>query len=171
MTIFDVFLVPLYLGIFYLFAYRTVRSNFRDPLYKAYYIKGLNYKFFGVISFAMNPTTETSVSVFDKFKLVSRSGRLVKFTCRSNSKSDNMKLTPAFTVLEGASTLSALKIWRYVNNLLQRTVVIEGEGCSEGQQARPNYISVGLENIVLASKATKNSTIANSSVEGYHSRL
>ena len=53
MTIFDVFLVPLYLGIFYFFAQRTVKANFRDPLYAVYYIKGLNYKFLGTFSFAM----------------------------------------------------------------------------------------------------------------------
>jgi len=53
MTIFDVFLIPLYLAIFYFFALRTVRKNFRDPLYRVYYIKGLNYKFFGAASFAL----------------------------------------------------------------------------------------------------------------------
>lgn len=53
MTIFDVFLVPLYLAIFYFFARRTVSANRHDPLYAAYYIKGLNYKFFGAFSFAM----------------------------------------------------------------------------------------------------------------------
>jgi hypothetical protein len=53
MTIFDVFLVPIYLGIFYFFARRTVNANRHDPLYRIYYIKGLNYKFFGAFSFAM----------------------------------------------------------------------------------------------------------------------
>lgn len=53
MTIFDVFLIPLYLGIFYFIAYRTVNANRHDPLYRVYYIKGLNYKFFGVFCFAM----------------------------------------------------------------------------------------------------------------------
>lgn len=141
----------------FVFSFKSVltASGLASNLHYVQGHKYLNHNYGGVISFAMNPTTEASVSVFDKFKLVSRSGRLVKFTSRSNSKSDIMKLMPAFTVLEGASKLSALKLWRYVNNLLQRTVVIEGEGSGEGQQARPNYISVGLENIVLASKATK----------------
>ena len=53
MTIFDVFLVPIYLSIFYFFARRTVSANRHDPIYKVYYIKGLNYKFFGAFSFAM----------------------------------------------------------------------------------------------------------------------
>ena len=53
MTIFDVFLVPFYLGLFYFYARRTVRANRHDPLYAVYYIKGLNYKFFGAFSFAM----------------------------------------------------------------------------------------------------------------------
>ena len=53
MTIFDIFLVPIYLGIFYLFAQRTLKNNFHDPIYRMYYLKGLNYKFFGAISFAL----------------------------------------------------------------------------------------------------------------------
>jgi len=52
MSIFDVFLIPLYLGIFYFFARRTVSANYRDPLYRVYYIKGLNYKFAGTFGFA-----------------------------------------------------------------------------------------------------------------------
>jgi O-acetylhomoserine/O-acetylserine sulfhydrylase-like pyridoxal-dependent enzyme len=72
--------------------------------------KNLNHNYGGVLSFAMKPTAKPSVSFFDKFKLVSRSGRLVKFTSRSNSKPDTMKLTPASTALEAASKLSALKI-------------------------------------------------------------
>ncbi len=52
MTILDVFLVPFYLGLFYFYAQRTVRANRHDPLYARYYIKGLNYKFFGAFSFA-----------------------------------------------------------------------------------------------------------------------
>jgi hypothetical protein len=49
--------------------------------------------------------------------------------------------------------------------------VIEGEDGAKGQQARAIYVSVGLENTVLPSKATRDSAIANTSVEGYHSRL
>lgn len=51
MTIYDIFLIPLYLAIFYLFARRTVSANAKDPVYKVYYIKGLNYKFSGTIAF------------------------------------------------------------------------------------------------------------------------
>lgn len=53
MTFFDAFLVPVYLAIFYYFARRTVAANSHDPLYATYYIKGLNYKFFGAFGFAM----------------------------------------------------------------------------------------------------------------------
>ena len=52
MSIFDVFLIPLYLFIFYFFARRTVSANSRDPLYRVYYIRGLNYKFLGTFAFA-----------------------------------------------------------------------------------------------------------------------
>ncbi|MDB5282307.1 MAG: hypothetical protein JWO06_1382 [Bacteroidota bacterium] len=48
----DVMLLPVYLGIFYFLAYRTLGKNSKDPLYKKYYIRGLNYKLFGSISFA-----------------------------------------------------------------------------------------------------------------------
>jgi hypothetical protein len=52
MDIFDVFLVPLYLSIFYFFARRTVSANYKDPVYRVYYMKGLNYKFLGTFAFA-----------------------------------------------------------------------------------------------------------------------
>lgn len=48
----DLFLLPVYLGIFYFFAYRTVGNHKKDPVYKKYYIRGLNYKLFGSIAFA-----------------------------------------------------------------------------------------------------------------------
>ncbi len=51
MTIFDVFLIPLYLAIFYFLARRTVSANYNDPLYRIYYMKGLNYKFIGTFAF------------------------------------------------------------------------------------------------------------------------
>ena len=53
MDILDVFLVPLYLAIFYFFAQRTVSNNQGNPLYRVYYMKGLNYKFFGATSFGL----------------------------------------------------------------------------------------------------------------------
>ena len=52
MTFFDIILIPLYLAIFYFIARRTVNNNRHDPLYAVYYIKGLNYKFFGAFGFA-----------------------------------------------------------------------------------------------------------------------
>ena len=53
MTLFDIFLVPLYFGFFYLFAQRIVKKNSRDPVYKAYYMKGFKYKMFGAVSYAL----------------------------------------------------------------------------------------------------------------------
>ena len=53
MTLFDIFLVPLYVLIFYFFAQRTVKNNISDPVYRLYYIKGFRYKLFGGISYAL----------------------------------------------------------------------------------------------------------------------
>ena len=52
MDFLDLMLLPIYLGVFYYLAYRTVGKNQKNPLYKQYYIRGLNYKFFGSIAFA-----------------------------------------------------------------------------------------------------------------------
>jgi hypothetical protein len=52
MDVLDLFLLPIYLAIFYMLAYRTVNKNRKDKLYTRYYIRGLNYKFFGSIGFA-----------------------------------------------------------------------------------------------------------------------
>ncbi len=49
---FDFILLPIYLGIFYILANRNLRKNSKNPLYKLYYRKGLNYKFIGSVGFA-----------------------------------------------------------------------------------------------------------------------
>lgn len=53
MDIFDLLLVPLYIGLFYFLAQRTVSKNANNPLYRTYYIRGLVYKFIGAMFFAL----------------------------------------------------------------------------------------------------------------------
>src|ERR1035437_8546134 len=53
MTFLDILLFPIYFGIFYFLAGRTVNKNKADPIYTQYYRRGLNYKIFGSISFVL----------------------------------------------------------------------------------------------------------------------
>lgn len=53
MDVLDLLLTPFYLGIFYFIAFRILGSNANNPLYRTYYIKGLNYKFIGATFFAL----------------------------------------------------------------------------------------------------------------------
>jgi hypothetical protein len=48
----DFLLFPIYLGIFYLLGVRTVNKNSNNPLYRIYYMRGLNYRFMGSLGFA-----------------------------------------------------------------------------------------------------------------------
>jgi hypothetical protein len=52
MDVFDLLLLPVYLGIFYIIALRIVGRHTANPLYKKYYSRGLIYKFIGALSFA-----------------------------------------------------------------------------------------------------------------------
>ena len=52
MDVFDLVALPIYSGIIYLLATAILRKNKHDPLYRRYFIKGLNYKIIGGIGFA-----------------------------------------------------------------------------------------------------------------------
>lgn len=45
MDILDLLLTPIYLAMFFLLARRTVNNNAENPIYGAYYIRGLMAKF------------------------------------------------------------------------------------------------------------------------------
>ncbi len=49
----DLFLLPFFIAIFYFMAIRTRNANSDNFLYRAYYIKGLNYKIIGSVFFAL----------------------------------------------------------------------------------------------------------------------
>lgn len=51
MDIYDLFALPIYLGIIYFLANIIRSRNANNPLYRKYFIKGLNYKIGGVIGF------------------------------------------------------------------------------------------------------------------------
>ncbi len=53
MGVLDLLLAPLYLGLFYFLASSTISRNANNPLYKAYYLKGLIYKLGATIFFAL----------------------------------------------------------------------------------------------------------------------
>lgn len=53
MDILDLLLTPIYLAVFYLLARRTVNSNADNPIYGAYYMRGIAAKFGATIFFAL----------------------------------------------------------------------------------------------------------------------
>ena len=48
----DFLMLPVYLAILYLIGLQIASRNRRNPLYGLYYVRGLNYKFLGSVSFA-----------------------------------------------------------------------------------------------------------------------
>ncbi len=53
MEVLDILLLPVYTALIYFIAFRIKASNQSNPLYQRYFIKGLNYKMFGSIGFAL----------------------------------------------------------------------------------------------------------------------
>lgn len=53
MDVYDFLLTPLYLALIYFLAARTRSKHNHDPIYVQYYLKGLNYKIIGVLSFTL----------------------------------------------------------------------------------------------------------------------
>lgn len=51
MDVYDFLLTPLYLALIYFLAARTRSKHQHDPIYVRFYLKGLNYKLFGVMGF------------------------------------------------------------------------------------------------------------------------
>jgi hypothetical protein len=49
----DLLLLPVYVALIYFWAARIVSSNANNGLYQRYFIKGLNYKMFGTLGFAL----------------------------------------------------------------------------------------------------------------------
>lgn len=53
MDVYDIFLLPAYLLLFYFLAQRTVSANYRNPLYQKYYKRGLWFKITGTVFFVL----------------------------------------------------------------------------------------------------------------------
>ncbi|MBP6730574.1 MAG: hypothetical protein KA149_00860 [Chitinophagales bacterium] len=49
----DILLLPVYMVLIYIIAIQIKNRNAKDPLYQRYFIRGLNYKMFGSIFFAL----------------------------------------------------------------------------------------------------------------------